>query len=67
MKAMTFDEMDKMWHDIREKMAAETAPMTIEEKVRYYREGARDAAKRLGLKVVTETSRVKRRLAREEE
>ncbi len=54
---MTFDEMDEMWHAIREKLARELDGLTPEEKARRINERAAPIAKRLGLKVVSKTSR----------
>lgn len=58
---MDFEEMDEMWHRIREEHAGATAGMTPEEKVSFYRERATALAQRLRLKVVTETTRRARR------
>jgi len=58
---MDFKEMDEMWHRIREKSAAEDAGLLIEERVKRINERGRELADRLGLKVVTETSRARRK------
>lgn len=49
---MTFDEMDEMWHRIREEHAAEDAGLSIEERVVRDNALAKEAAERLGLKIV---------------
>ena len=58
---MDFKEMDEMWHRIREKYAAEDAGRSIEERVTRINERGRELADRLGLKLVTETSRARRK------
>ncbi len=50
---MTFDEMDEMWHRIREEHAAEDAGLSIEERVARDNALAKEAAERLGLRIVT--------------
>ena len=50
---MTFDEMDKMWHDIREKHAAEDEGLSVEERVERDNALAKEVAERLGLKIVS--------------
>jgi len=54
---MTFDELDKMWHKIREEIAAEDKNLSDEEIVAQYDEIAEEASKRLGLRIVTEVKR----------
>ena len=58
---MDFYEMDDMWHGIREEFVAEDAGLSIEERVKLINERGRELADRLGLKVVTETSRARRK------
>ncbi len=49
---MNFKELDEMWHKIREEIAEEDKNLTVEERVAKYNEIGREAAKRLGLKIV---------------
>jgi len=58
---VTFDEMDEMWHRIREEQAAEDAELTIEERVARDNALAKETAERLGLKIVTAGDLKKRR------
>ena len=58
---MDLKEMDEMWHRIREKFAADDAGLSTEERVTRINERGGELADRLGLKVVTETSRARRK------
>lgn len=58
---MDFKEADEMWHRIREEQAKEYEGKTPAEIAELINERAAPIAKRLGLKVVRETSRRGRR------
>ncbi len=62
---MDFKEMDEMWHRIREERAKDWEGKTPAEIAASINERAAAIARRLGLKVVSETSPVKRRLGEE--
>lgn len=47
---MTFEELDKMWHDIREEIAAEEAGLTPEEWAARQNELVEKYAEKYGLK-----------------
>ena len=53
---MDFYEMDKMWHDIREKIAGEEEGLSVEERVARSKKLAEEFGKKYGLKTV-KTSR----------
>jgi hypothetical protein len=48
---MTFEELDEMWHKIREKQAAERRGLTLEETVARNKRKVRETAERLGLRI----------------
>jgi len=48
---MTFEELDKMWHDIREEIAAEEAGLTSEEWAARQNELAEKYAEKYGLTI----------------
>ena len=48
---MTFDELDEMWHKIREKQATERQGLTLEETVAQNKKKVRETAERLGLRI----------------
>jgi len=54
---MDFYEMDKMWHDIREKIAKEEEGLSVEERVARRNELAEEYCKKYGLKMVKATRR----------
>jgi hypothetical protein len=54
---MDFYEMDKMWHDIREKIAKEEDGLSVEERVARRNELAEEYCKKYGLKMVKATRR----------
>ncbi len=48
---MDFYEMDKMWHDIREKIAKEEELLSLEERVARAKKFTEEASKKYGLTV----------------
>lgn len=54
---MEFYEMDKMWHDIREKIAKEEEGLSVEERVARGNKLAEEYCKKYGLKMVKATRR----------
>jgi len=54
---MDFYEMDKMWHDIREKIAEEEEGLSVEERVARGNKLAEEYCKKYGLKMVKATRR----------
>lgn len=54
---MDFYEMDKMWHDIREKIAKEEEGLSVEERVARDNELSEEFCKKYGLKMVKTTRR----------
>jgi hypothetical protein len=58
---MDFDEMDDMWHKIREKLAAEDKGLSPAEIIARDKAALEEACARLGLKIERELSPRKRR------
>ena len=54
---MDFYEMDKMWHDIREKIAEEEKELSVEERVARSKKLAEEFSKKYGLKTVKASRR----------
>ena len=54
---MDFYEMDKMWHDIREKIAKEEEGLSVEERVARAKKFTEEACEKYGLKTVKATRR----------
>jgi|GEM_PF-1584322 len=57
---MDFDEMDKMWHEIREKLAAEDEGLSPAEIIARDKAALEEACRRLGLKTSREADPRKR-------
>ena len=57
---MTFEELDRMWHDIREEIAAEEAGLTPEEWAARQNELAEKYAEKYGLKTGPSSETVER-------
>jgi hypothetical protein len=58
---MDFEEMDEMWHKIREKIAAEDEGLTPAEIIARDEAALEKACRRLGLKISREADPRKRR------
>jgi hypothetical protein len=58
---MDFDDMDEMWHKIREKLAAEDEGLTPAEIIARDKAALEETCRRLGLKTSRETDPRKRR------
>jgi hypothetical protein len=54
---LDFYEMDKMWHDIREKIAKEEEGLSVEERVARGNKLAEEFCEKYGLKMVKATRR----------
>ena len=55
---MNYKELDKMWHDIRERNATESEGLSDEELVKRANESVLEYMKELGLKFASPTSKI---------